>query len=90
MWSGQRALQVGLVDALGGISRAVAIAKKELKMSEREEVSLVELSRESASPLALLAGGGAAARAMGPLLQVRAMWTFNLFTCIILDCWIVP
>lgn len=29
VWSGRDALEVGLVDALGGISRAVAIAKQE-------------------------------------------------------------
>ena len=68
MWSGRRALEVGLVDALGGISRAVAIAKKELKIGDGEEVSLIELSRESASPLALLSGGGASAP-LGALLQ---------------------
>jgi hypothetical protein len=72
VWSGERALKVGLVDALGGLSRAVAIAKKELKLGEREEVSLVELSQEASSPLALLSGGGAAAQALAPLLQARA------------------
>ena len=33
VWSGRDALEVGLVDALGGISRAVAIAKQEAGLS---------------------------------------------------------
>ena len=33
VWSGRDALKVGLVDALGGISRAVAIAKQEAGLS---------------------------------------------------------
>jgi len=38
VWSGKRALEVGLVDALGGISRAVAIAKRELKVVPRASI----------------------------------------------------
>lgn len=61
MWSGKRALEVGLVDALGGLSRAVAIAKRELGIPDSEAVALIELSREQPSPLALLSGGASAA-----------------------------
>ena len=60
MWSGKRALEVGLVDALGGLSRAVAIAKQQLKIPDCENVALVELSREQMSPLMLLSGGASA------------------------------
>ena len=60
MWSGKRALEVGLVDALGGLSRAVAIAKQQLKIPDSENVALVELSREQMSPLMLLSGGASA------------------------------
>ncbi|EIE22855.1 protease IV with duplicated peptidase family U7 domain-containing protein [Coccomyxa subellipsoidea C-169] len=67
VWSGKRALEVGLVDALGGLSRAVAIAKRELAIPDGEAVALVELSREQPSPLSLLSGGGASAAG---LLQV--------------------
>ena len=80
MWSGKRALEVGLVDALGGISRAVAIAKRELKIPDNENVSLIELSREMPSPLALLSGGGASA--LGPLLVgLYQVWT--AFPCLL-------
>ena len=60
VWSGKRALEVGLVDALGGLSRAVAIAKQQLKIPDSENVALVELSREQMSPLMLLSGGASA------------------------------
>ena len=71
VWSGKRALEVGLVDALGGLSRAVAIAKRELKIPDGEDVRLIELSRETMSPLQLLSGGGASLGALGGLAQVR-------------------
>lgn len=70
VWSGKRALEVGLVDALGGLSRAVAIAKRELKIPDGENVRLVELSRETMSPLQLLSGGGASLGALADVAQV--------------------
>ena len=48
------------MDALGGLSRAVAIAKQQLKIPDSENVALVELSREQMSPLMLLSGGASA------------------------------
>ena len=63
VWSGKRALEVGLVDALGGLSRAVAIAKQQLKIPDSENVALIELSREQMSPLMLLSGGASATSA---------------------------
>ncbi|BDA50409.1 Protease 4 [Coccomyxa sp. Obi] len=69
VWSGKRALEVGLVDALGGLSRAVAIAKREIGIPDDEAVALIELSRESPSPLALLSGGASASATAFALLQ---------------------
>ena len=71
VWSGKRALEVGLVDALGGLSRAVAIAKRELKIPDGEDVRLIELSREMMSPLQLLSGGGASLGAFASIVQVK-------------------
>ena len=48
------------MDALGGLSRAVAIAKQQLKIPDGENVALIELSREQMSPLMLLSGGASA------------------------------
>lgn len=70
VWSGKRALEVGLVDALGGLSRAVAIAKHELKIPDGDSVALIELSREQMSPLMLLTGG-ASANVVSDIVQVR-------------------
>lgn len=54
MWTGAAALERGLVDALGGVNRAVAIAKKLAEIPEDERVTVLELSRKQVSPLALL------------------------------------
>lgn len=63
VWTGQRAVQRGLVDALGGLSRAVAIAKEMADIPAEERVTLIEVSRDKPSPAALL-GGGAVLRAV--------------------------
>jgi protease-4 len=41
VWTGQQALQNGLVDALGGIDRAVALAKERAKIPADSDVELV-------------------------------------------------
>jgi len=41
VWTGQQAHQHGLVDALGGLDRAVAIAKQRAGIPEEEDVELV-------------------------------------------------
>ena len=54
MWTGAAALERGLVDALGGVNRAVAIAKKLAEIPDDERVTVQELGRMSTSPLTLL------------------------------------
>ncbi|GAB4824168.1 hypothetical protein N2152v2_011214 [Parachlorella kessleri] len=61
VWSGQRAVKLGLVDAVGGIRKAIALAKQAAGIAQEEGVRLVELSRAKASPLSLLPGLGASA-----------------------------
>lgn len=41
VWTGQQALEHGLVDALGGLDRAIALAKERAKIGADEEVELV-------------------------------------------------
>jgi len=41
VWTGRQALEHGLVDALGGLTEAVAMAKARAGMAEDEEVELV-------------------------------------------------
>ena len=67
VWTGQDALERGLVDALGGLSRAVAVASELAGVPEGERAGVVEVSRATTSPLALLTGGGGGASASGLL-----------------------
>ncbi|PHU23923.1 Serine protease SPPA, chloroplastic [Capsicum chinense] len=80
VWTGKDALSRGLVDAVGGLSRAVAIAKQKANIPQdlnllifkerasefscQNQVSVVELSRSSASLPEVLSGiGSSLARA---------------------------
>ncbi|KAK1384166.1 serine protease SPPA, chloroplastic-like, partial [Heracleum sosnowskyi] len=58
VWTGNDAASRGLVDAIGGLSRAVAIAKKKADIPEDRQVTLVELSRPSSTLPELLGGIG--------------------------------
>jgi protease IV len=44
VWTGKDATSLGLVDAIGGLSRAIAIAKSKANIPQNGEVTLVELS----------------------------------------------
>jgi len=68
IWTGKDALDRGLVDALGGVARAVAIAKRAADIPDGEAVTVLELSRSGPGLGALLGGGGAALRAALPAL----------------------
>ncbi|KAK9080369.1 hypothetical protein SSX86_000127 [Deinandra increscens subsp. villosa] len=58
VWSGSDAASRGLIDAIGGFSRAVAIAKHKANIPQDQQVTLVELSRSSPSLPELLSGIG--------------------------------
>nr|ATB19565.1 putative SPPA1 [Thuja plicata] len=60
VWSGKAAVNLGLVDAIGGFSRAVAIAKQKAGIPLDKKVSLVELSKGSTSLLDFITGGAQA------------------------------
>ncbi|XP_076922095.1 serine protease SPPA, chloroplastic-like [Bidens hawaiensis] len=49
VWSGNDAATLGLVDAIGGFSRAVAIAKHKANIPQNKKVTLVEMSKPSFS-----------------------------------------
>ncbi|XP_076933198.1 serine protease SPPA, chloroplastic-like, partial [Bidens hawaiensis] len=49
VWSGSDAASCGLVDAIGGFSRAVAIAKHKANIPHSKKVTLVEMSKPSFS-----------------------------------------
>ncbi|KAI7986659.1 hypothetical protein LOK49_LG14G00347 [Camellia lanceoleosa] len=58
VWTGKEAVSRGLVDAIGGFSRAVAIAKQKANIPSGREVTLVELSRPSPTLSEILVGIG--------------------------------
>ncbi|KAK9278401.1 hypothetical protein L1049_027966 [Liquidambar formosana] len=58
VWAGKDAASQGLVDAIGGISRAVAIAKQKANIPQDRKVTLVELSRPSPTLPEILSGVG--------------------------------
>ncbi|DBA80897.1 hypothetical protein WJX77_008755 [Trebouxia sp. C0004] len=64
VWSGKRALQNGLIDGLGGIDRAISIAKQAAGIDQNKKVRLLEVSKAKSSPFGLLSAlalGGAMA-----------------------------
>ena len=67
VWTGRDALDRGLVDALGGLSRAVAIAAELAGVPEGERAGVLEVSRATTSPLSLLTGGGGASLSATPI-----------------------
>ncbi|KAJ7956530.1 serine protease SPPA, chloroplastic-like [Quillaja saponaria] len=58
VWTGKDAASHGLVDAVGGLSRAIAIAKQKANIPQDRQVKVVELSRPSPSLPELLSGIG--------------------------------
>ncbi|CAG9461467.1 unnamed protein product [Pedinophyceae sp. YPF-701] len=68
VWTGSDALERGLVDGLGGVNKAVAVAKAMAGIGADERVRVMEVSRGKMSPLQALSGGGASAGA-SPLLE---------------------
>ncbi|KVH99306.1 Peptidase S49 [Cynara cardunculus var. scolymus] len=61
VWTGNDAASRGLVDAIGGFSRAVAVAKQKANIPQDKRVTLVELSRPSRSLTRILFGIGSSA-----------------------------
>uniref|UniRef100_A0A0D6R6D8 Peptidase S49 domain-containing protein n=1 Tax=Araucaria cunninghamii TaxID=56994 RepID=A0A0D6R6D8_ARACU len=70
VWTGKAASSLGLVDAIGGFSRAVAIAKEKAGIPLEKKVSLVELSRGSPSLLEFISGGADALASILSLIRL--------------------
>ena len=45
VWTGEQALEIGLVDHLGGMEKAIAVVKDEVGIAAEEDVQLVEYPR---------------------------------------------
>ena len=54
VWSGQRAVNIGLADQLGGLETAIALAKKKIGLSAEETVELMERPQPKLFSSALL------------------------------------
>lgn len=72
VWTGSDALQKGLVDALGGVNRAVEIAKDLAGIAEDEKVTVLEMGRVQQSPLALLSSGASLSTLLSSAVGVDA------------------
>jgi protease-4 len=53
VWTGQQALQVGLVDALGGVDKAVTVLREKAQINDSQKLELVPFP-EQPSPMAQL------------------------------------
>lgn len=49
VWTGKQALKIGLVDALGGVSKAVELAKQESHLKATEQTELVTFPEETSA-----------------------------------------
>ncbi|KAK7265072.1 hypothetical protein RJT34_32688 [Clitoria ternatea] len=58
VWTGKDAASHGLIDAIGGLSRAIAIAKLKANIPKDRQVTAVELSKSSPTVLEILSGLG--------------------------------
>eukprot|EP00268_Persea_americana_P048430 TRINITY_DN5115_c1_g1_i3.p1 TRINITY_DN5115_c1_g1~~TRINITY_DN5115_c1_g1_i3.p1 ORF type:complete len:122 (+),score=30.94 TRINITY_DN5115_c1_g1_i3:529-894(+) len=58
VWTGKDAASLGLVDAVGGLSQAVAIAKQKANIPQDKQVKLVEVSKPSPSLPEIISGIG--------------------------------
>jgi protease IV len=71
VWTGRQAKQIGLVDELGGLQRALAVAKQHAKLDPDSEVELViyppkrSLFEVAANPFGAVDGAGTLAALLG-------------------------
>ncbi|KAL8143856.1 hypothetical protein V2J09_016888 [Rumex salicifolius] len=77
VWTGNDAARRGLVDAIGGMSRAVAIAKQKANIPQDKQVKLVEMSRPSPTLPGLLAGIGSSLAGFNRTKELLQELTFS-------------
>ena len=82
VWTGRQAKQLGLVDELGGLDRALALAKQRANIPQDEEVELVVFppKRSIYEVIADPFGPSDGASALGALLGVREARVVNTLT----------
>lgn len=83
VWSGHQAKQIGLVDACGGLWKAIALAKEAAEIESGEKVTVREVSRGKASPLSLLSSGGSSLQSIFAMLVFVASGDKNVISQIL-------
>lgn len=83
VWSGHQAKQIGLVDACGGLWKAIALAKEAAEIESEEKVTVREVSRGKASPLSLLSSGGSSLQSIFAMLIFVASGDKNVISQIL-------
>ena len=71
VWTGSQAKQNGLVDELGGLDRAVALAKQAAKIDEKSEVELVVYPQRRSFYELVQAPFGTNSGVLGALLGIK-------------------
>lgn len=74
VWTGKAAKERGLVDTIGGISKAVAIAKQKAGIPQEKKVSLIELSKRTVSFSDVLRSGVAVVSSLGKMLSMEGRY----------------
>lgn len=74
VWTGKAAKERGLVDTIGGISKAVAIAKQKAGIPQEKKVSLIELSKRTVSFADVLRSGVAVVSSLGKMLSMEGRY----------------
>ena len=70
VWTGKAAATIGLVDEVGGLNKAIQLAKEAAEIPTDDKVAVREVSRAGTSPIQLLTGGGG-----GASMQLQALVT---------------
>ena len=84
VWTGRQAKDLGLVDEVGGLARAVAVAKERVGIEADEEVTIVPYPRPRSffellsSSLTVRATAGRASRFPSPVGRIQAAVTAPL------------
>ncbi|MCO5558983.1 hypothetical protein L7F22_012574 [Adiantum nelumboides] len=71
VWTGKAARERGLVDTLGGMSKAIAIAKQKAGIPQDTKVSLIELSKRPVSVADVLRSGVTVMTSLSKLLSTE-------------------
>eukprot|EP00250_Pteridium_aquilinum_P028242 c36833_g1_i1 orf=173-2296(-) len=74
VWTGKAARERGLVDTIGGMSKAVAIAKQKVGISQETKVSLIEISKRPVSVTDVLRSGVAVVSSLSKLLSTEGRY----------------